>query len=299
MAQHVTDGLEVLLAAEDGLPDDGEVMGAHSADEHQVLAASLDVRPHRALGARVVVVLDTRARAASRLLSELEAHLAPETQGPGPGPAVLVYVLHTECHRVHTPGLPHRTPRASLALKHGAGQEGPRGNVVGQVPHVRARLSEVGRLQGLGKLRGKAPGVREPRRGSPRYPSGTFQKRGRSEGWEVGEVLPPKENARVCPLEGHGGRHGITLGTPHRTPENCGQQQSRARPQSRDHTPGQSRAVARASTWRLCPVATSYHRTAPAPSSRSAYTAHFPTGVFGVTPIWLFLTSKFVGWKRN
>lgn len=121
MAQHVTDGLEILLAAEDGLADDSEVVGADPADEHQVLAASLDVRSHRALDARVVVVLDTRARPAPRLLAELEAHLATETQGPGPGPAVLVYVLHTECHRVHTPGLPHRTPRASLALEHGAG----------------------------------------------------------------------------------------------------------------------------------------------------------------------------------
>lgn len=264
MAQHVTDGLEVLLAAEDGLADDSEVVRADPADEHQVLAASLDVRSHRALDARVVVVLDTRARPAPRLLAELEAHLAPETQGPGPGPAVLVYVLHTECHRIHTPGLPHRTPRASLALEHGAGQEGPRGNVVSQVAHVRARLSEVRRLQGLGKLRGEAPSVREPRRGSPRYPSGTFQKRGRSEGREVGEVLPPQENARVCPLEGHGGRHRIALGTPHRTPEYCGQQQCRARPQSRDHTPGHSRAYARASTWRLCPVATSYHLHTPA-----------------------------------
>lgn len=295
MAQHVTDGLEVLLAAEDGLADDSEVVGADPADEHQVLAASLDVRSHRALDARVVVVLDTRARPAPSLLSKLEAHLAPETQGSGPGPAVLVYVLHTECHRVHTPGLPHRTPRASLALEHGAGQEGPRGNVVSQVAHVRARLSEVRRLQGLGKLRGEAPSVREPRRGSPRYPSGTFQKRGRSEGREVGEVLPPQENARVCPLEGHGGRHRIALRTPHRTPEYCGQQQCRARPQSRDHTPGHSRAGARASTWRLCPVATSYHRTAPAHSSPSAYTAHFLTGVFGKTPIRLFLISEFVG----
>lgn len=164
---------------------------------------------------------------------------------------------------------------------------------------MRARLSEVRRLQGLGKLRGEAPSVREPRRGSPRYPSGTFQKRGRSEGREVGEVLPPQENARVCPLEGHGGRHRIALGTPHRTPEYCGQQQCRARPQSRDHTPGHSRAGARASTWRLCPVATSYHRTAPAHSSPSAYTAHFLTGVFGKTPIRLFLISQLATYPES
>lgn len=175
MTQHVPYGLQVFLAAEYGLPDDCKVVGPHPTDEHQVLAPSLDVGTHGALGTRVVVVLDTRARAAPRLLAELEAHLAAEPQGPGTGPAVLVYMLHTECHRIHTPGLPDRTPRASLALEHGPGEEGACGDVVSLVTHVRARLPEVGRLQRLGKLRGKAAGIREPRRRSPGYPPGTFQ----------------------------------------------------------------------------------------------------------------------------
>lgn len=214
-AEDVPHSLQILLAAEHGLADHCEVVGSHSANEHQVLAPALDIRPHGPVRARTRVVIVLHARRgprASRLLAEMQSHLTPEPERPRS--SVLMDVLDLEGDGVGAAGFLDAAPRAGLPLEHRRGQKRPRRHVVGQVPDVGARLLEVGGLEGFGE-----PSGEPPRRG-PGYPPGTFQERGRSER----RVVLPRDRQSRTPFDRPVGHRGSDTRSPHRTPKDRGEQ---------------------------------------------------------------------------